>query len=936
MPESALDTQRYISLKPPPQHERSFVCTEVELLCGSSSRGTGFKKVRKDKRESNSRGQLEDPPHKLKEERPSTGWLSISRQPSSSFAPGSWRQATCNLRDEGGQATLRLYIEEHLHYSIHVNASFAPYIRIVDPSIHSRRHVLAIYNHISTNTAASSSSTTSASTTTCEPVYLAFRSRDTLNSWFVLLRSFAYPDIRPVPYPVDCAFPQNITYRVWRQLQITIYGGRKFANSHIFGPGYSDGSNSRDCGEKSSDRWEGTLEIFLNGIVVGRTGFKTLPEPAWSAERFIVTDPLMGGGIWAGSDGVENINSPGASPSSSWGSGPQDAARTLLEVRAMRSKSGLFTGAATVSHLSTAPIDLGPFRRGEAVKAWWPGFSQVVNEQDGELDMEIKFDEEIVLPLELYGVMKDILVQRNYFKFWQEITSRIPIPTPIWTHLVSLALYHGTLGPQLSTLVHAEVHDTGTSPTTLFRGNSLLTRVVECAMGILGAHGFLENSIGRIVREICRNRVTFESSVGGTGGANTTTGVVDGADLMVYWLQKMWDSIWGARHECPTELRYLFHQIRTQVEIRWGSSALHADLKYQGISAFLFLRFFTPALLRPDQHGLVVGPPPDGVDKTLKTLAKALQSLANLTVNQREEFTRSTNSFNEENVDAMIDYLTFVSTLSSQRPIVHSVPPSLSSGHSQPPQAHVGISGDPSPELRIRTALQARLPSMSALDRESLPVLPYMTDEARDFAVIASAVVRNARTPNGLVQPLNREIGPMNEALEGLTDGGLGVSNADVGDEHNSEPTDATGSSGQEVQKDVVRFIKACFDVQAEAMRRASPNGTALKKHGRRRRRPTKQDGNPNPDPPEQPMPVRTPSVEESVYGGVEFGVVSSSISTPGAGINAGPGSKAPDFMSSLSVDSSTRPDIFRQPSQNTMSDTKKSKIMRIFGSGRK
>jgi hypothetical protein len=78
------------------------------------------------------------------------------------------------------------------------------------------------------------------------------------------------------------------------------------------------------------------------------------------------------------------------------------------------------------------------------------------------------------------------------------------------------------------------------------------------------------------------------------------------------------------------ELRHLFYHIRTQVEARWGSSALHADLKYQAISAFLFLRFFIPALLRPEQYGLTVDPPPDGVDRSLKSLARALQSLANL------------------------------------------------------------------------------------------------------------------------------------------------------------------------------------------------------------------------------------------------------------------------------------------------------------------
>lgn len=227
-----------------------------------------------------------------------------------------------------------------------------------------------------------------------EPVYLAFRSRDTLNSWLVLLRSFARPDIRPYPYPVDCAFPQHISYRVWRQLQVSILSGRKLGNRHIFGAGSSDESNSKDSGDKLSDKWEGFFEIVLNGVVVGRTGFKTLPGPGWATERITVADPYVGDGTWAGSDGVAGIDSPGFGLGFGWSGAPQDTASAFLEVRSLRPKSGLFTGAPVMSHLGTAPIDLGPFRRGEAVKAWWPGFSQGANnEQDGELLMEIKFDE---------------------------------------------------------------------------------------------------------------------------------------------------------------------------------------------------------------------------------------------------------------------------------------------------------------------------------------------------------------------------------------------------------------------------------------------------------------------------------------------------------------------------------------------------------------
>lgn len=72
--------------------------------------------------------------------------MSISRQPSSNLAPaGSWRPVTSNVQDDAGQATLQVYSEDqHLLHSVHLNSLFAPNLRIVDPTLLMRRHVLAI------------------------------------------------------------------------------------------------------------------------------------------------------------------------------------------------------------------------------------------------------------------------------------------------------------------------------------------------------------------------------------------------------------------------------------------------------------------------------------------------------------------------------------------------------------------------------------------------------------------------------------------------------------------------------------------------------------------------------------------------------------------------------------------------------------------------
>jgi hypothetical protein len=72
-------------------------------------------------------------------------------------------------------------------------------------------------------------------------------------------------------------------------------------------------------------------------------------------------------------------------------------------------------------------------------------------------------------------------------------------------------------------------------------------------MGLLGARGFLEASVGGVVRRMYKNKVVFDIGAGGPMGGAGVGGVAatEGADLMAYWLQEMWNSIWRARDGCP-------------------------------------------------------------------------------------------------------------------------------------------------------------------------------------------------------------------------------------------------------------------------------------------------------------------------------------------------------------------------------------------------
>jgi len=74
----------------------------------------------------------------------------------------------------------------------------------------------------------------------------------------------------------------------------------------------------------------------------------------------------------------------------------------------------------------------------------------------------------------------------------------------------------------------------------------------------------------------------------------------------------------------------LFKHIRTSVEERFGRQS--NNLPWQGISAFCFLRFIVPAILYPNMWGIYPGLPSEGVQRSLKLVAKTIQNLANLMI----------------------------------------------------------------------------------------------------------------------------------------------------------------------------------------------------------------------------------------------------------------------------------------------------------------
>ncbi|KAF8078622.1 GTPase activating protein [Lyophyllum atratum] len=623
---------------------------------------------RPEKRET-SIGQVEDN-RKLKEK---SSWLALSK---GLTGAGHWRSATCKLSEEGERCLLNIYVDESILYqTVYIHLLNQTDVRQVDGSLFFRKDCLGIY---------CIGGQRWTSTYTSEPVYLQFASTDSCNSWFALLRSYAIPEIYGRWF-----FPSDGgSYRMWRQVELTVLQGRGLGTIKLFENGINGDAADFDAVDLGV-----SCAIHLNDILCGRTTVKKgIGSPDWH-ENFSFSDlpPFESLVLWVWRE------------------------KKLLKA----------------TKFGSVKIPLSNFRRGETVEGWFPVLhsgSVASDIQVGELRLKLRVDEEIILPYVAYSGLLATFNSRNFLDWINDFESKLKLKT-LSTSLMSIAVARNVLIDHVQQLASREVDETPSSHQTLFRGNTTLTKVMELCMTFYGK-AFLEASIGSILRRLCAEKVSIE--VDPLRSGKSSKDVERNVDLLIYWCHEFWNQIYSVRSECPQEMRRLFETIRTLVETRYrpehASQESIRELPWQSVSAFCFLRFIVPAILHPHLFGLCPGLPSPPVQRSLTLIAKVIQSLANLNSSQqKEEFMRGLKDFLTDSIPAMIDYILVVSTSANDH------------------ASHQRQTSNRHDRLNVVNYLRKRSSTMPVLDCEAIPILPYVLDIPRHLAIVTSAVIRNSR-----------------------------------------------------------------------------------------------------------------------------------------------------------------------------------------------
>lgn len=130
-------------------------------------------------------------------------------------------------------------------------------------------------------------------------------------------------------------------------------------------------------------------------------------------------------------------------------------------------------------------------------------------------------------------LMSVAISQDNFITQIQEYTVREVDRTPSGEFILCFEIYR--------------VNQLDIAQQTLFRGNSVLTKVMEMTMAWYGK-AFLEASIGSVLRKLCAEKVAIEVDPGRIG-KNKDVG--RGFEQLIFWCQEFWNQIYSVRQDCP-------------------------------------------------------------------------------------------------------------------------------------------------------------------------------------------------------------------------------------------------------------------------------------------------------------------------------------------------------------------------------------------------
>ncbi|XP_050068359.1 GTPase-activating protein isoform X2 [Anopheles maculipalpis] len=297
-----------------------------------------------------------------------------------------------------------------------------------------------------------------------------------------------------------------------------------------------------------------------------------------------------------------------------------------------------------------------------------PGTRLSCNNSLGSLRLKLNYTSDHVFPLATYDQLYNVLIQSIEQKpitasavhILGEISHN---KTEVAQPLVRLFTHTNVIAPMIKALADHEISKL-TDPTTIFRGNTLVSKMMDEAMRLSGLH-YLHATLRPIVEEIFAEKKPCEIDPSRVKDVGAIEGNLH--NLQDY-VGKVFEAITKSAVKCPAILCEIFHNLR---ECAAKYFPQNKEVRYSVVSGFIFLRFFAPAILGPKLFDLTTEPVDEQTTRTLTLISKTIQSMGNLVSSRsaqqpcKEKYTEQLYKkfCTEQHVEAIKHFLEVISTV---------------------------------------------------------------------------------------------------------------------------------------------------------------------------------------------------------------------------------------------------------------------------------
>ncbi|XP_054010836.1 neurofibromin isoform X2 [Hylaeus anthracinus] len=194
------------------------------------------------------------------------------------------------------------------------------------------------------------------------------------------------------------------------------------------------------------------------------------------------------------------------------------------------------------------------------------------------------------------------------------------------------------LSPLLWNMFYREV-EVSDCMQTLFRGNSLGSKIMAFCFKIYGA-SYLQNLLEPLITPLLDDPTTgFEVD---SARIDTNENIEQNGRNLIALTQKVFDAIVSSADRFPPQLRSMCHCLYQVLSKRFPQCPQN---NIGAVGTVIFLRFINPAIVSPQEMGIVNESVPPQVKRGLMLMSKILQNIANHVEFSKEQHMLPFNDF---------------------------------------------------------------------------------------------------------------------------------------------------------------------------------------------------------------------------------------------------------------------------------------------------